>query len=55
MNYMIFGILDFGNFPVITPTRLKGTLRDMPLNSLFLDTLQEVELFGFFNLSLVRL
>ena len=34
---------------------LKAPLRDTPLNSLFLDTLHEVELFGYFSLSVVRL
>ena len=34
---------------------LKAPLGDMPLNSVFLNTLQEVELFGYFNISIVRL
>ena len=34
---------------------LKAPLRDTPLNSLFLDTLQGVELYGYFNLYIVRL
>ena len=33
---------------------VKGTLGETPINSLFLDTLQEVELFTFIYLSIVR-
>ena len=34
---------------------VKAPLKNTPLNSLFLDTLQEVELFGFLSLSMVQL
>ena len=33
---------------------IKAPLRDTPFNSLFLDTLQEVEFFTFIYLSIVR-